>query len=85
MELKTDDKSAFSRWADELFPILRSHDEYILDIDNAGIDTFGIANFSCHLAGYVKKDSGITCWVPRRARTKMSFPGMLDNAVGGSR
>ena len=30
------------------------------------------------------KEEGRKFWVPRRSRTKMSYPGMLDNTVGGS-
>lgn len=29
------------------------------------------------------KEEGRQFWVPRRSRTKMSFPGMLDNTVRG--
>ncbi|CAI6334849.1 unnamed protein product [Periconia digitata] len=81
---KTDEASAFSGWCDELFPIYTNERVHILDLDGAGVDAFGIVNFACHLNGYVKTDSGIKYWVPRRARTKVSFPGMLDNTVGGS-
>jgi isopentenyldiphosphate isomerase len=81
---KKDETSPFSRWADELFPLYTDEGEHVLDIDGAGVDAFGIINFSCHLTAYVKTDSGVKYWVPRRARTKRSFPGMLDNTVGGS-
>lgn len=81
---KTDESSAFSRWCDELFPIYTSEGEHVLDLDGAGVDAFGIVNFACHMIGYVKTESGLKYWVPRRARTKRSFAGMLDNTVGGS-
>ena len=37
------------------------------------------------MIAYVNTEhEGREFWVPRRARTKMSYPGMLDNTVGGS-
>ncbi|KAK5655314.1 hypothetical protein OQA88_5881 [Cercophora sp. LCS_1] len=75
---------ALHRWANEEFPIYTSTGEHVLDFDGCGVDMFGIVNYSVHLTGWVMTAEGIKEWVPRRAMTKMSFPGMLDNTVGGS-
>lgn len=40
--------------------------------------TFGI-----HLTAYVEGKDGIQIWVPRRAKDKATYPGMLDNTVAG--
>ena len=53
-------------------------------MDGCGVDLFGIVNFAVHLLAYVNTKEGIRFWVPRRSKTKMSYPGMLDNTVGGS-
>ena len=76
---------ALHHWADENFPIYASGGEHVLDIDGSGVDLFGIINSSVHMIAYVNtKEAERKFWVPRRAKTKMSFPGMLDNTVGGS-
>lgn len=80
----TDDASAFGKWCDELFPVYDSEGEHVLDLDGAGVDTFGIINYACHLIAFVMTKDGTKYWVPRRAKTKRSFPNMLDNTVGGS-
>jgi len=81
---KVDDASAFGRWCDELFPVYDAEGQHIFDIDGAGVDAFGIVNFACHLIACTKTSEGTRYWVPRRAKTKLSYPNMLDNTVGGS-
>jgi isopentenyldiphosphate isomerase len=75
---------ALLHWENELFPLYSSSGEHVLDMDGCGVDMFGIINYSVHMIGWVVTDEGIKIWVPRRALTKMSFPGMLDSTVGGS-
>lgn len=72
-------------WANEVLPIYSSTGEHVLDIDGCGVDLFGIINFGVYMIAYVNPENeGRKFWVPRRARTKMIYPGMLDNTVGGS-
>ena len=77
-----------SYWANELFPVYASTGEHILDMDGCGVDPFGIVSYAVHMIAYVttkeNKNETRKFWVPRRAKTKMSYPGMLDNTVGGS-
>lgn len=75
---------SLQRWADEEFPLYSSTNEHVLNMDGCGVDMFGIINYSVHMIGWVMTSEGIKLWVPRRALTKMSFPGKLDNTVGGS-
>jgi len=75
---------ALRRWAHERFPVYSDTGEHVLDLDGCGVEVFGIVNYSVHLTGWVMTAEGIKIWVPRRAWTKPSFPGMLDNTVGGS-
>ena len=72
------------KWANELFPVYAAGGEHVLDFDGVGVDLFGVVNYSVHMIGWVTKDSVKKYWVPRRSTTKLSFPGMLDNTVGGS-
>lgn len=72
-------------WINEEFPLYYSSTgEHVLDLDGCGVDMFGIVNYSVHMIGWVMTAEGMKLWVPRRALTKMTFPGMLDNTVGGS-
>src|SRR5947207_478585 len=73
------------RWANELFPVYAANGEHMLDFDGVGVDLFRVVNCSVHMLGWVTIKDGLKkYWVPRRSMTKMSFPGMLDNTVGGS-
>lgn len=74
---------ALRRWADEKFPLYSNIGEHVLDLDGCGVDLLGIVNYSVHLIAWVMTADGIRLWVPRRAWTKASFPGMLDSTVGG--
>lgn len=72
------------RWSNESFPVYSADGEHVMDMDGCGVDLFGIVNYAIHMLAYVKTRDGLKFWVPRRSRTKMSYPGMLDNTVGGS-
>ena len=82
------DSGIVNHWANELFPVYSSKTgEHVLDMDGCGVDLFGIVNYGVHMIAYVHTkddDEGRKFWVPRRSKTKMSYPGMLDNTVGGS-
>lgn len=83
----TESKSieGLKNWANELFPVYATDGEHVLDFDGVGVDLFGVVNYSVHMLGWVTTKNGVKkYWVPRRSMTKMSYPGMLDNTVGGS-
>lgn len=73
-----------TRFANEAMPVYGPDGEYVLKMDGSGVDPFGIINFAVHMIGYVHTGDGTKYWVPRRAPTKMSYPNMLDNTVGGT-
>jgi isopentenyldiphosphate isomerase len=52
-------------------------------IERAAAPHFGIRSYGVHMTGFVRKPDGIHIWVARRARTKPTYPGMLDNTVAG--
>jgi isopentenyldiphosphate isomerase len=43
----------------------------------------GCLTFGVHLNGYVRTQNGIELWVAKRSQQKPTFPGKLDNMVGG--
>ena len=69
-------------WRDELYPIGRLKSNQV-SIERAGSALFGIVTHGVHLTAYVKDQSGIKIWVPRRTRHKSTYGGMLDNTVAG--
>ncbi|SPO02641.1 related to thiamin pyrophosphokinase [Cephalotrichum gorgonifer] len=78
--------TALSKWRNELFPVYSSESDLAYNIERAACGLFGINTFGVHLTAFVRcKDSsyGLKIWVPTRAATKSSFPGMLDNTVAG--
>lgn len=55
----------------------------LLQIERAAVAAFGIAACGVHMTGFVRRPDGIHVWVPRRARGRSTYPGMLDNTVAG--
>ena len=45
----------------------------------------GIRSYGIHITGYVRDEDGQVAgvWVQKRADDKPTYPGMLDNMVGG--
>ncbi|EZF74552.1 hypothetical protein H105_03753 [Trichophyton soudanense CBS 452.61] len=71
-------------WRNELYPIYGPKKELVASVERAGSSLFGILSYGVHMTVYTKDEKkGIMIWVPRRARTKQTYPGMLDNTVGG--
>ena len=73
-------------WRNELYPI---HGPYssknpTVSMERAGSALFGINSYGVHLTAYENSASqGMKVWVPRRARNKQTYGGMLDNTVAG--
>ncbi|KAL2070338.1 hypothetical protein VTL71DRAFT_13364 [Oculimacula yallundae] len=76
-------------WRDELYPVYGDDNELLFDIERAASALFGVVTYGVHMIAYTRvpvtdEDAfGIKLWVPRRARTKQTYPGMLDNTVAG--
>jgi isopentenyldiphosphate isomerase len=69
------------KWGAEVLPVISSSGDHVLDMDLCGVDIFGIQTFGVHLTAYIRTDEGLKYWVPRRAKTKTPYAGMLDNTV----
>jgi 8-oxo-dGTP pyrophosphatase MutT (NUDIX family) len=52
-------------------------------IDRGAIVAFGCAAYGVHMNGFVRTPGGLKMWVARRAATKPTYPGQLDNIVAG--
>jgi isopentenyldiphosphate isomerase len=71
-------------WRGELYPATTAfRAEPALHLERAAAAYLGLRTYGVHLNGFVRRSNGIHLWVPRRARTKPTYPGRLDNTVAG--
>lgn len=48
-------------------------------IERAAGALFGLPTYGVHMTAYEGQEDGMRVWVPRRAMSKSTFPGYLDN------
>ncbi|EGO03597.1 hypothetical protein SERLA73DRAFT_83686 [Serpula lacrymans var. lacrymans S7.3] len=78
-------------WSNEAYPIYNPariesfEDSVAFTVERTSLPLFGFANFGCLLTAYFdSNDTGKRMlWVPRRSKTKRTWPGRLDVTVGG--
>ena len=74
----------FTAWREERYPVTPDLKKpALMAMERAAVPYFGVRAFGVHLTGYVRRTDGLHIWVPRRARGKATYPGMLDNTVAG--
>jgi 8-oxo-dGTP pyrophosphatase MutT (NUDIX family) len=75
-----------SGWRDELYPIYGPGNELLYKVERSASPLFGTMSYGVHMTCYVTDPSvsyGMKVWVPRRAASKSTYGGMLDNTVAG--
>lgn len=75
-----------SGWRDELFPVYGPENELLYNIERSASALLGVVTYGVHMTAYIRcadASHGIKIWVPRRAATKQTYAGMLDNTVAG--
>ncbi|KAI5291540.1 hypothetical protein KEM54_003850 [Ascosphaera aggregata] len=75
--------SELKGWRDELFAIYGPGQVLLANIERAAVGLFGTASYGVHVTAYVEDEDGLKIWVPRRSKSKQTFPGMLDNSIAG--
>ncbi|KAK2768905.1 hypothetical protein FQN52_009313 [Onygenales sp. PD_12] len=77
-------------WRGENYPICRmgtKENKMIAEIERSASCLFGVPTYGVHMTGYVTTEGGSKddwkIWIPHRAETKQTFPGMLDNVSAG--
>ncbi|HET9976393.1 MAG TPA: DUF4743 domain-containing protein [Burkholderiaceae bacterium] len=73
-------------WRDETYPVLaRTGGAPLALIERASARFWGTLTFGAHCNGFVADATGrpTHLWIARRALTKATDPGKLDNLVGG--
>lgn len=71
-------------WRNEMYPVYAPNGDFLLEMERCASPLFGIVTYGVHISCYTDDGNGpLRLWVPRRARTKQTYPGMLDNTVAG--
>ncbi|KAJ3017137.1 hypothetical protein HKX48_003691 [Thoreauomyces humboldtii] len=73
-------------WRNERYSVHGKPEEGVLmDLERAAAGLLGARAYGCHLNGYVRdRETGeIRMWCAKRSDAKQTYPGMLDNLVGG--
>ena len=81
LHMAFNDFRVLAGWRNELYPIVGEGRD--IKMERAGSALFGIVTFGVHLTAYTRKENSLHIWVPRRARSKQTYGGMLDNTVAG--
>lgn len=74
-------------WRDELYTVYFPRATPYLLLERAFACLLGVATYGVHINGYVlpqsSTDGKLKMWIPRRAATKQTYPGKLDNTIAG--
>jgi 8-oxo-dGTP pyrophosphatase MutT (NUDIX family) len=58
-------------------------DAPVAEADRAAVPWFGMRAWGIHVNGFVRRKDGIYLWIGERAADRPSYPGKLDNMIGG--
>lgn len=70
-------------WRNEEYPIYGSARKLVLSMERSVTPLLGVVTYGVHMTGYINTPEGMKIWAPRRADTKQTYPGMMDNTVAG--
>jgi 8-oxo-dGTP pyrophosphatase MutT (NUDIX family) len=70
-------------WRGELYPIYGPGRELLLNMERSATPLFGVVTYGVHMTAFVQEGQNMKIWVPKRAKTKQTYPGMMDNTVAG--
>jgi 8-oxo-dGTP pyrophosphatase MutT (NUDIX family) len=70
-------------WRGETYTIRAESGNALFHVERAAVRFFGLTSAAAHLNGFLFSDEKQTIWIARRAATKATDPGMLDNLVAG--
>ena len=71
-------------WRDEIYPVAATWGAPALfAMERAAVPLFGVIGYGVHLNGLVRKAGETLMWVGRRAMTKPTGAGQLDQIVAG--
>jgi len=72
------------KWRNELYPVYGRNRELLFNVERCASPLLGVVTYAVHMTAFVRlKDGSMKIWIPRRARNKQTYGGMLDNTVAG--
>ena len=73
------------RWSGEVYSVYDSHKQHVVSIERTAAPLFGVVTYGVQLLAYqpAREDQEVGIWIARRAKTKRTYPSMLDSTVGG--
>ncbi|KAK9383427.1 NUDIX hydrolase domain-like protein [Kockiozyma suomiensis] len=74
-----------SGWRAELYAVYYPSRELYFTFERSACSILGLVTYGVHITGYIPATDTkpLRLWVPRRSKTKSTYPGMLDNTVAG--
>lgn len=77
--------SALRGWRDECYEIRnRFQDPALFSLERAASPLLGVRKYGIQINGYVRHSGlGLCLWLQKRSVLKPTWPGMMDNFVGG--
>lgn len=86
-EWKEKDPLVAKGWRNELYVVFSPRTVPYFTVERAFSGLLGVVTYGVHINGIVpalKTSNGkIKMWVPRRSKTKATYPGKLDNTIAG--
>ena len=71
-------------WSGEVYSVYDSQKQLVVSIERTAAPLFGIVTYGVQLLAYQKTSgNGLGIWIARRAKTKRTYPSLLDSTVGG--
>mmetsp|Transcript_14024 Transcript_14024/g.41790 ORF Transcript_14024/g.41790 Transcript_14024/m.41790 type:complete len:316 (-) Transcript_14024:23-970(-) len=78
------DRGVVTGWRDELLPVTRAYDAApAFLVERAAYPLLGAKGYGVHINGFVRDGADVLLWVATRARTKQTYPGLLDHIAAG--
>lgn len=70
-------------WRSELYPVYGPKRRLLFSMERSAAALLGVVTYGVHMTAFVREDNTVKIWAPRRAETKQTYPGMMDNTVAG--
>ncbi|KNC99157.1 uncharacterized protein SPPG_05414 [Spizellomyces punctatus DAOM BR117] len=75
-------------WRNERYDVhgdRKKEEGILMELERAAAGVLGVRSYGCHMNGYQRdpQTGEMKMWIARRSKTKQTYPGMLDNLVGG--
>ncbi len=72
------------KWRNEHYQVFDPNGDVCLLVERCCSGMLGVRQYGCHLNAYLVKDDQMHMWIAKRSKSKQTYPGMLDNIVGGN-